>query len=107
MCGGRLSRVMNFSREVCMVVSRGVVSLASFLSFVFIGRSNVALRIYREVRREVLGAGLSPFGNLTMIALVDLICSELSSLEWRFIVRRLFQLCSPISHRGARCLSSC
>ena len=66
---------MNFSHEACMVVSRGVVSLRSFLSFVFAGRSRVALRVSREVRREVLGLGLSPFGNMTMITLVGWICS--------------------------------
>jgi len=38
-----------------MVVSRGVVSLGSFLSSVVAGRSRVALRVSREVRREVFG----------------------------------------------------
>ena len=74
MCGRRLSGVMNCSHEVCMMVSRGVVSLGSFLCFVVVGRSRVALRVSREVRREVLGPGLSPFGNLAMIALVGWIC---------------------------------
>jgi hypothetical protein len=41
--------MMNFSHEVCMVVSRGVVSLGSFRSFVFAGRNKVALRVSREV----------------------------------------------------------
>ena len=54
-CGGRLSGVMNFSHEACKVVSRGVVSLGSLLSSVVAGRSKVALRVSREVRREVLG----------------------------------------------------
>ncbi len=76
MCGGRLSVVMNFSHEACMVVSRGLVSLGSFLSSVFDERSKVALRISREVRREVLGPDLSPFGNLAMITLVGWIWSE-------------------------------
>ena len=67
MCGGRLSGVMNFCHEACMVVSRGVVSLGSFLSSVVGGRSKAALRISREVRREISGPGLLPFGNLTMI----------------------------------------
>ncbi len=68
--GGRLSGLMNCSHEVCMVVSRGVVSLGSFLSSVVAGRSRVALRADREVRRAVLGPGLSPFGSLAIITLV-------------------------------------
>ena len=68
--------VMNFSYEVCMVVGRGVVSLGSFLSFVSAARSKVALRVSREVRREVLGPDLSPFGSLAMITPVGWICSE-------------------------------
>ena len=103
---GRLSGVMNCSHEVCMVVSRGVVSLGSFLSSDVAGRYKVAQRISREVRREDLGPGLSAFGSLATMTLVGRICSEQSSLVWRCIVRRLFQLCSPSSHNGARCLSS-
>ena len=67
--------MMDFSHEVCVVVSRDVVSLGSFLSFVVVGKSEVALRVSREVRREVLGLVLSPFGNLAMIMLVGWICS--------------------------------
>ena len=74
-CGGRLSGVMNWSHEVCMVTSRGVVSFGSFLSSEVVGRSEVALRIFREVRREVLGPGLSPFGSLAMITLVGWVWS--------------------------------
>ena len=69
MCGERLSGFMNYSHEVCMVVSRGVVSLGSFLSSEIAGRTRVALRVSREVRREVLGPGLSPFGSLAKITL--------------------------------------
>jgi hypothetical protein len=75
-CGGRLSGVINFSHEVCMVISRGVVFLGSVLSSVVAGRSKVALKVSREVRREVSGPGLSPFGSLAMMTLVSLICSE-------------------------------
>ena len=75
MCGARLSGVMNFSHEAYMVVSSGVLSLGSFLSSVFAGRSKVALRVSREVRRDVLGPGLSLFGNVAMITLVGWICS--------------------------------
>jgi hypothetical protein len=35
----------------------------------------VALRVSREVRRDVLGPGLSLFGNVAMITLVGWICS--------------------------------
>ena len=71
MCGRSLSGVMNCSHEACIVMSRGVVSLGSFPSSVVAGRSKqVILRVSREVRREVLGAGLSPSGNLAMITLV-------------------------------------
>ena len=73
--GGRLSGAMNCSHEVCMVVSRGVVSFGSFLSSEIAGRSRVALRVSREVRRGVLGPGLSPFGSLAMVTLVGWIWS--------------------------------
>ena len=66
--------MMIFIQEVCMVVSRGVVSLGSFLCFVVAGRSSVALRVSREVRRAVLGPVLSPFGSLAMSTFVGEIC---------------------------------
>ena len=75
MYGERLSGVMNCSHEVCMVVSRGVVSLGRFLSSVVDERSKVALRISKEVRREDLGHCLSPFGNLAIMTLVGWMCS--------------------------------
>ena len=65
---------MNFSQEVCMVVSRGVVSLGSFLCSVVANSSSVALRVSMEVRRVVLGHVLSPFGSLAMIAFVGGMC---------------------------------
>jgi hypothetical protein len=57
-----------------MVVSRGVVSLGSFLCSVVAGRSSVALRVSREVRRAVLGPSLSPFGILAIRAFVGEMC---------------------------------
>ena len=57
MYGGRLSGLVNRSREVYMAVSRGVVSLESFLSSEVAERSNIDLRVSREVRREVLEPG--------------------------------------------------
>jgi hypothetical protein len=74
-CGGRLSGVLNGSPEVCMVVSRGVMSLGSFPSSEVAGRSRVALRVSREARREVLGPGVSLFESLAMITPVGLIWS--------------------------------
>ena len=73
MCGGRLSDEINCFHEVCRVVSRGVLSVGIFLSSVVAG-SRVALRVSSEVRREVLGPGLSPFGSLVMITLVGWMC---------------------------------
>ena len=66
---GRLSGLMNnCSHEVCMMVSRGVVSLRIFLSSEEAGRSREALiRESREVQRDILGPGLSPLGSLAMI----------------------------------------
>jgi hypothetical protein len=58
-----------------MIMSRGVESLGSFLSSIVAERSKVALRISREVRREDLGPGLSPFDSLVMMMLVGWICS--------------------------------
>ena len=74
MCGGRFSGVMNCFHEACMVVSRGVVSLGNFICSIVAERSRVALRESREVRREVLEPGLSPFSNMAMITLVGWIC---------------------------------
>jgi hypothetical protein len=68
--GEDLEGCMYCSHELCMVVSRGVVSLGSFLIFMVAGRSRVALRVSMDVRREDLGPGLSPFGSLAMMALV-------------------------------------
>ena len=68
--GGKLSGAMNCKHEVCMVVSRGVASFGSLLSSMVAGRSRVALRVSREIRREDLVPGLSLFGSLTMITLV-------------------------------------
>ena len=75
LCEGRLSSAMNFIHEVCMVVSRGVVSLGSFMCYVVAGRSSVALRVSREVRRAVLGPGLSPFGSLAMRTFAGEMCN--------------------------------
>ena len=67
---GRLSCGMYLVNEVCMVVSRGVVSLGNFLCPVVAGRSSVARRVSREVWRAILGHGLSPLGSLAMSAFV-------------------------------------
>jgi hypothetical protein len=64
-----------------MVMSRGVVSLGSFLCSVVNGRSSVALRVYKEVRREILGPGLSPFGNLAMIKFMCGMCR----VQWSLV----------------------
>ena len=57
-----------------MVVSRGVVSLGSFLCVVVAGRSSVALRVSREVRRAVLGLVFSRLGSLAMSTFVGEMC---------------------------------
>jgi hypothetical protein len=75
LCEGRLSGVMNFIQEVCIVVHMGVVSLGSFLCSVVAGRSRVALRVSREVRRAVLGPVVSPFGSLAMSTFVGEMCN--------------------------------
>ena len=74
LCVGQLSGVRNCIHEVCMVVNNGVVSLGSFLCFVVTGRSSVALRVSREVRRAVFGPVLSAFGSLAMITFVGEMC---------------------------------
>jgi hypothetical protein len=75
LCEGRLSAVMNVIQEVCIVALMGVVSLGSFMCSVVVGRSNVALRVSREVRRAVLGPVLSPFGSLAMSTFVGEMCN--------------------------------
>ena len=67
---GTLSGALNCNHEVSMVVSIGVVSFGSFLSSEDAGSSRVALRVSREVRREVLRPGVSPFGIRAMVTLV-------------------------------------
>ncbi len=57
-----------------MVVSRGVVSLGSFLCSVVACRSSVDLRVFREVRRAVLGPVLSPFVILAMSTFLGEMC---------------------------------
>ncbi len=74
MCLGKLSGLMNFIHDMCMVVSWGVVSLGSFLGSVVGGRSSVALRVSREVQRAVFGPVLSLFGSLTMSTFMGAIC---------------------------------
>ena len=75
LCEGKLSGVMNFIQELCMVVSRGVVSLDSFLCSVVDSRSSVAPRVSREVRMAVLGHVLSPFESLAMRTCVGEMCN--------------------------------
>jgi hypothetical protein len=74
LCEGMLSDVMNSFQKVCMVVSRGVLSLGSFLCYVVVGSSSVALSVSRENRRAVLGPHLSPFGSLAMSTFVGEMC---------------------------------
>ena len=57
-----------------MVVSKGEVPLGSFLWSVVAGRSSVARRLSREVRRAGLGPVLSPFGSLAMSTFVGGMC---------------------------------
>ena len=67
---GKLSGLVYVCHDVCMVVSRGVVSLGSFLCSVVEGRSRVARSVSSEVRRAVFGPGLSAFGSLVMSTFV-------------------------------------
>ncbi len=57
-----------------MVVINGVVSLGSFLCSVAAGRSSVALRVSREVRRKVFGPVLSAFGSPSMRKFLGEMC---------------------------------
>ena len=61
-------------QEVWIAVSRGVVSLDSFLCSVVAGDSSVALRVSREVLSADLGPVLSPLGSLAMSASVGGVC---------------------------------
>ncbi len=67
---GRLSGLMYVCHYVCMAVSRGVVSLGSFICSVVEGRSGVARSVSSEVRRAVFCSGLSAFGSLAMSTFV-------------------------------------
>ena len=70
MCVGRLSGLMSLIHDVCMVVSRGLVSFGNLLCSVVAGRSSVARRVSREVRSSILGPVFSPLGSLAMSAFV-------------------------------------
>ena len=70
LCVGKLSGLMYVCHDACIVVSRGVVSLGSFLCSVVVGRRRVALSVSSEVRRAVFVPGLSAFGILAMSAFV-------------------------------------
>ena len=52
---GRLSGVMNYIQEACMVVISGVVSLGSFLCSVVAGRISVALRVLERFGERFWG----------------------------------------------------
>ena len=68
---GKMSGLVYVCYDVCVVVSRGVVSLGSFLCSVVEGRSRVARSVSSEVRRAVFGPGLSAFGSLAMSTFVS------------------------------------
>ncbi len=70
MCGGKLSGLMYVCQDVCMMVSRGVESLGSFLCSVVEGKRRVARSVSREVRRAVFGPDLCAFGSLAMSTFV-------------------------------------
>ena len=74
MCGGRPLGVINCFHELCMVMSRGVLSVGNFLSSVDAWRRRAALRVSSEAWREDLGPGLSPFGSVAMVTLVGWMC---------------------------------
>ena len=71
---GKVSVLMYFSHDVCMLVCWGVVSLGSFLCSVVEGRRRMALKVSREVRRAVLGPVLSAFGSLDSSTSVGAMC---------------------------------
>ena len=52
-----------------------MISLGSFLCSVVAGRSSVALKVSREVRRAYLGPVLSPFGSVDMSTFVGEMCN--------------------------------
>ena len=69
-----MSGARNFIHEVCMVVFSDVVSLGSVLCSVVAGRSNVAIRVSREVRRAFLGPVVSALRSLAMSTFVGEMC---------------------------------
>ena len=73
---------MNFSHVICMVVSKGDVSLGSFICSVVEGRSRVALRVSMDVLREILLPGLPPLGSRANLTLVGWMCNVVPSLMW-------------------------
>ncbi len=71
---GKVSVLIYFNHDVCMLVCWGVVSLGSFMCSVVEGRRRVARRVSSEVRREVFGPVLSAFGRLGRSASVGGMC---------------------------------
>ena len=66
----------------------------------------MARRVSMEVRKAVLGPGLSPFDSLAQMTLVGWMwrAASLGFLCWA--VMKVFPLKVFSSHRGARCLRS-
>ena len=64
------------------MVSRGVVSLGSFLCSLVASRSSVALRVSRKARRAVLGHVLFPLGSLAVSTFVGEMCRVFCSFVY-------------------------
>ena len=66
----------------------------------------MARRVSMEVRRAVLGPGLSPFGSLAKMTLVGWVWRTTSEGLCCWAVIMVFHLKVFSSHKGVRCLRS-
>jgi len=66
----------------------------------------MARRVSIEMRKAVLGLGLSPFGSFAKMALVGWMWRASSLGFWCWAVMKVFHLKVFSSHRGVRCLRS-
>ncbi len=82
------------------------MSFGSFLCSVLAGWMSVALRVLIAAFSCSFGLVLLPFGSLAIVAGVGGMWYVVVPLGSVVLVIRVFHWVTPVSQRGARCLSS-
>ncbi len=100
------SVLMYWCHVGCIIVIVGAFSFGSFLVSVLAGLRRVALRVFIAVFSCSLGLVLLPFGSFAIVAGVGWMWYVIVPSGSRVLVIREFHWVTPVSHSGARCLSS-